>query len=213
MRSRRAASLRVGALGRLGRSCARGLGLLLAVFWLIPARAESTAARLAAVRVRDLAGQSITPFCATNAVAEVFFFVSVECPISNAYVPEYRRLAAEFMPRGVTFKLVYPNPDETEETIRQHLKAYDCSLDALCDPRREFVKAAGVRVTPEAAIYVHGRGQVYRGRVDDRYVELGRARPEAREHDVRDVLTQILGGKSVTPKVTRAIGCVISEAP
>ncbi len=167
-------------------------------------------AGLASVQVEDLNGQrvAVQPTAQTKAI--VFLFVSVECPISNSYAPEYRRLAAEFTPKNIEIKLVYPNPDESVQAIKQHLKDYDLSLPALRDTRHELVKEAGVHATPEAAVFVPKSGFVYHGRIDNRYAQLGVARPEATEHDLRDVLTAIVNGKSVPRKQTRAVGCSIA---
>src|SRR5260370_28576650 len=59
--------------------------------------------------VEDLKGQPLNPFSNADAKAFLFIFVSVECPISNSYAPELNRLKAEFGPKGVVMKLVYPN--------------------------------------------------------------------------------------------------------
>jgi hypothetical protein len=40
----------------------------------------------------------------------VLVFVRTDCPISNRYAPELRRLQDRFAPRGMAFWLVYPDP-------------------------------------------------------------------------------------------------------
>jgi hypothetical protein len=165
------------------------------------------------VRVFDLDGNSVNPFASATSNGIVFIFVSVECPISNAYMPEYRRLADEFAPKGVAFRLVFPNPDESGEAIRKHLEAFKCSIAALRDPQHELVKVAEARVTPEAAFFASDRGLVYHGRIDDRNVELGRARPSATQHDLREAIQAILKGRLPEVRATRAVGCYIAEVP
>src|SRR3989442_1606376 len=64
------------------------------------------------LRLLDLAGQEINPFQSSEAKWVAFIFISVDCPISNRYAPEIRRLHAKFAGRGVKFWLVYPNADE-----------------------------------------------------------------------------------------------------
>ena len=124
-----------------------------------------------------------------------FVFVSVECPISNRYAPEVRRLHEKFTAQGITFSLVYPNPVEPVAAIRRHLKDYSYPMRALRDPRHELVKMAGATITPEAVVVdPHGRA-LYRGRIDDRYVSLGLERPVATRHDLDEALTDITAGK------------------
>ncbi len=56
--------------------------------------------------------------------AIVFLFTSTDCPISNRYAPEVRRIAEAFGAKGVVFRLVYPNPSEDAKAIREHMAAY-----------------------------------------------------------------------------------------
>src|SRR5207249_9516148 len=55
------------------------------------------------------------PFELASAKVFVFIFVSTDCPISNRYAPEIRRVEGKFAPAGVRFWLVYPDPDRSEE--------------------------------------------------------------------------------------------------
>jgi ribosomal protein L35AE/L33A len=144
--------------------------------------------------------------------AIVFLFTSTDCPISNRYAPEVRRIAEAFAPRGVKFRLVYPNPAETAEAIREHMSAfaYAGATEALRDPAHALVKFAGATVTPEAAVYAGGR-IVYRGRIDDRHVDLGVERPAATRRDLFDALTAVVAGKAVAPPTTQAVGCFIAD--
>jgi hypothetical protein len=163
------------------------------------------------VRVLDLDGQPVDPFAANQAKAVVFIFVGLDCPISNGYMPEYQRLNQEF--KDIVLRLVYPNMDESASAIRKRLQEYHCSVQTLRDPRHELVKMTEARVTPEAAVFAAGRGLVYRGRIDDRYFDLGKARPAATSHDLKEVLEAISAGKPPGPRTTRAVGCYISELP
>src|SRR5258708_20538776 len=81
--------------------------------------------RACEVRLLNLAGESVNPFQETNVSAIVFIFVSIDCPISNSYAPEFRRLNSEFSPKGVKFWLVYPGSDELPQVIQKHLREYE----------------------------------------------------------------------------------------
>ena len=150
------------------------------------------------------------PPAGTKAI--VWLFTSTDCPVSNRYAPEVRRLAARFAPHGVVFRLIYPNPDETPASIRDHMVAfaYAGATEAFHDPAQTLAKFSGVTVTPEAAVYAGGR-IVYRGRIDDRYVDLGRERPAATVHDLADALSAVVSGQPVLNPVTQAVGCFIAD--
>ncbi len=144
--------------------------------------------------------------------ALVFLFMSTDCPISNRYAPEVRRLAARFGPEGVMFRLIYPNPGDRPDAIRDHMAdfGYAGAMQAFHDPEQALATFSGVTITPEAAVYAGGR-LVYRGRIDDRYVDLGRERPSATVHDLADALTAVLSGNPVSHPVTPAVGCFIAD--
>ena len=122
----------------------------------------------------------------------MFLFTSTDCPISNRYAPEVRRLEELFGPKGVAFRLVYPNPAEPAAAIREHMSAfaYGEAAVALRDPAHALVKFVHATVTPEAAVYAGGR-VVYRGRIDDRHVDLGVDRPAATTRDLADALSAV----------------------
>ena len=144
----------------------------------------------------------------------VLVFTRTDCPISNRYAPELRRLGERFAGRGVVFRLVYADPTETPAAIREHLRAFGLGGGALRDPRHELVRLAGATVTPEVAVFVahpSGTRMVYRGRIDDRAVDFGRTRPEPRTRDLADVLDALTAGRTLTLRTTTAVGCVIPE--
>jgi len=163
------------------------------------------------LRLPDLDGRQIEPLRAKDAKAIVFIFIRTDCPLSNRYAPEVRRLNDKFAKSDVRFWLVYPDQGESGEIIRNHIKEYEYRLSALRDPEHKLVKITGAQVTPEAAVFLPGGRMVYRGRIDDRYVALGKARPAPTTRDLEQVLEAILEGKQVTNKTTAAIGCFIPD--
>ena len=163
------------------------------------------------LRLPDLEGRQIEPLRAKDARAIVFFFIRTDCPISNRYAPEVRRLHEKFANSGFRFYLVYPDPGESSEIIRTHIKEHEYRLGALRDPEHKLVKLTGARVTPEAAVFSPGGRMVYRGRIDNRYVAFGKARPAPTTRDLEEVLDAMLEGKPVTKKTTAAIGCFIPD--
>jgi hypothetical protein len=188
-----------------GRSWVAAVALLAAV-----ASANGHAA--AEVQLETLDGRLVDPFLSVaGARVAVFVFVSVDCPISNRYAPEIRRLYDAFDPKGVTFRLVYPNPAESAAAIRDHLKAYGYPVEALRDPHHLLVKHAEITTTPEAAVYAPDGRLLYRGRIDDRYVSLGVERPAATRRDLFEALTDTLAGAPVRQPRTQAVGCYVSD--
>ena len=163
--------------------------------------------------IAAVSSQYAKSLLSTNAKGLVLIFISTDCPVSNRYAPEIQRLSQEFGPKGLEFRLVYPNADETAEVARKHLADFKYQIPALIDHEHRLVKAAGVHTTPESAVYVAGQGWVYHGRIDDRDVELGKMRPQAHQRDLHEVLEAIAGGQKVSPHATVAVGCTIAPLP
>jgi hypothetical protein len=165
-----------------------------------------------AVTLRDLDGRAVDPFRASEGSrAIVFLFTSTDCPISNRYAPAVARLYDAFATKGVSFWLVYPNPAESPQAIREHVRAYNYPTHVLRDPKHDLVRLSRVSVTPEAAVYDANGTLVYHGRIDNRYVNLGVERPAATEHDLEDVLSAVAAGKPSPKSTAAAVGCFIAD--
>ena len=181
----------------------------LAAALAVQARADGAALS----QVRDLDGRRVEALPLGSGTL-VLVFTATDCPLSNRYAPELQRLRARFAGRGVAFRLVYADPAETTEAIRRHLQAFASGEDALRDPGHELVRLTGATVTPEVAVLAArpgGSRLVYRGRIDDRAVDLGRIRPAPRVHDLEEVLDALVSGRAVEARTTAAIGCFIAE--
>jgi len=168
---------------------------------------------LLAVLVQALSGASVDALQApAGTKAIVFLFTSTDCPVSNRYAPEVRRIADEFASKGVLFRIVYPSPADDAKAIHEHMQAYRYAgaFEPVRDPKLALVKFAGATITPEAAVVVDGR-IVYRGRIDDRFVDLGRERPAATQRDLFDALSAIVAGRPVPRSTTQAVGCYIAD--
>jgi thiol-disulfide isomerase/thioredoxin len=156
-----------------------------------------------------LAGLILSLLLAQSDRLTVYVFTTTDCPISNRYAPEIQRLASKFKDHA-KFVLVYPVPTDSPDLIREHQKKFGYGLESISDASQALIKKTGVTVTPEVAV-MKGDQLLYRGRIDDRYVELGRERPKPTSHDLEAALTAIIAGKPVAFRETRAIGCILSD--
>jgi peroxiredoxin len=141
--------------------------------------------------------------------ATVFIFVATDCPNSNTYAPVLARLFREYSPRGVTFLNVYSDPDETGATIRKHDSEFQTPFPALLDPHQTLARATGARSTPEVVILGPDGRQLYRGRIDNRFVDIGKTRYQPTQSDLEEAIAAVLQGKPVPHTVTHTVGCAI----
>jgi hypothetical protein len=160
-------------------------------------------------RLIGLDGAAVDPFANRDAKLLVFVFTRRDCPVANAYAPEIQRLCAKFSPKGVAFCLVYADRDDSAAQIREHLREFGYSCAALRDPKQAFARRARAEVTPEAAVFRPNGDLLYHGRIDDRYVDFGKARPEPTRRDLAVALEDALAGRAVTRAAGPAVGCFI----
>ena len=165
----------------------------------------------AGLSLLDLDGKPVNPLENDGEEAIVFLFTRSDCPISNRYAPEVGRLVERFRPRGINFYLVYVDPNETSDGIRTHMQEFNYSCRALRDPEHSLVQLSGAQITPEAAVFSSDRKLVYRGRINDQYVDFGKSRREPSANDLADALDAMLAGKPIKNAQTQAVGCYISD--
>jgi hypothetical protein len=165
----------------------------------------------AEARPVGLDGQPVDPF--QSGKATVLLFVRTDCPISNRYAPEVRRLHDKYESQGFNFWLVYPDPDETSDEIRQHVKEFAYPCRVLRDPEHVMVRLSKASVTPESAVFTTDGRLIYHGRIDDRYVDLGRKRPAPSARNLEEVLSSLARGEHVSASSAPAVGCAIPTLP
>jgi AhpC/TSA family len=160
----------------------------------------------------DLTGRPVTQLAPAGARAVVLYFAASDCPISNRYIPEIQRLTKQFEPLGVRVWFVYPNPGDNAQVVRAHNAEFAITGSTALDTAQSLTQMAHATVTPEAAVFVPQDGklqEVYRGRIDDRYLALDTERPQATHHDLEEAIRAVLAGKPVPRPGGPPVGCSI----
>jgi thiol-disulfide isomerase/thioredoxin len=158
----------------------------------------------------DLDGHAVNPFAADSGKVVVLVFLRRDCPVSSRYAPAIQQISKQYAARA-NFWLVYPDKADSPQAIRKYLQDYGYHLPALRDPGHVLVKLGHAQITPEVAVFDRAGQLVYDGRIDDWFVELGRARPAPTTHELADALRATLTGKPVAKSEVRGVGCYISD--
>ena len=160
-------------------------------------------------RLRDTQGAIHTSAEWSSHKAVLLFFVTIDCPVGNSYVPEMNRIHDAYAPQGVAVYAVQADPGVAEPTVAQYARDYRYSFPLLLDPEQVLVRLAKATVTPQAAVLYPDANAVYLGRIDNRVVDFGKSRPQATQSDVRAILDSVLAGKRPAYATTKSIGCAI----
>ena len=162
--------------------------------------------------IRDVNGTDRDPFRVDAGKANVLFFVTNECPISNAFSREIVRICADYRSKGIACSLIYVDPVLSDNEVRKHAAEFGHGdYPRIVDRRHQLVRAARVTVTPEAAVVDRAGKVVYRGRIDDSFAALGQPRRPVKSADLRNALDAVVAGRPVEKPETKALGCYISD--
>jgi hypothetical protein len=160
----------------------------------------------------DLDGRPVTQLAPAGSRAVILFFAASDCPVSNRYIPEIQRLTRQFESSGVRVWFVYPNPGDTAKVVRAHDQEFSITANTALDNKQSLTQMAHATTTPEAAVFIPEGGglrEVYRGRIDDRYLALGTERPQATRHDLEEAIRAVLAAKPVPQPGGPPVGCSI----
>ncbi|MEY5032345.1 MAG: hypothetical protein RL354_1376, partial [Planctomycetota bacterium] len=121
-------------------------GVLAACSTMPQATADSTPSELPSVPSPPLQGN------AGDLVALVF--ISHECPIANAMVPDILDLATEARALGVRLYAVHAASWVDDEIIARHAQefALEGAVQVVADRTQSLVRGVGATVTPEGAV-------------------------------------------------------------
>ena len=156
----------------------------------------------------EFEGAYIPPLPTEVAPVVAWVFVTTDCPLANAYMPEVQSIAADFRAQGVRVLLVHVDPGTSPELAALHAEQYGLRVPVVLDPTHRLVRHAGASHTPEAAVFDSTGALRYLGRVDDRFPTL-EARRAPSTTELRDALSAVLSGGPVMAPRVAAVGCVI----
>lgn len=141
----------------------------------------------------------------------VYIFLADQCMISQFYTPELTRLYEKYHPQNVGFIGYFPNTLSTPERIDSFALNYRLTFPLLEDYDKKWTHRFGITVTPEVAVWNHRTDQlIYRGRIDDSYVRVGKRKLHPQSHDLVDVVEGWMRHEEAdTLTQTQAIGCLI----
>jgi hypothetical protein len=162
------------------------------------------------VAVRDVDGVVREPLKVEKGHLEALFFVTNDCPVSNYYAHEIRRICESYAQRGVGCSLIYTDPAFTDAEAKKHAQEYGHGpYPKIVDRTHALVKATGAAINPTAVLIGPDGAIAYRGRIDNSYAAIGVKRRVVTEHDVRDTLEALIAGRPVARPEEPPIGCYI----
>ena len=156
--------------------------------------------------LKDYKGKSYTLSDYKEAKAIVIMFIATRCPISNAYNSRMVKLYDDYVSKNVVFLGINSNKQENTDEVKKHAEENKFKFTVLKDPKNVIADKYGAEVTPEIYVVNSKLELLYHGRIDD-----SRREEDVESHDLKNALDEILAGKAVSVKETKAFGCTIKR--
>jgi peroxiredoxin len=137
----------------------------------------------------------------------VLIFISVQCPISNAYNERMEKLAQDYGSRGVTIIGINANNTEPADAVKAHAAEKHFTFPILKDPGNKIADRLGATRTPEVYFLDANNRLLYHGRIDNNKDE-----SQIESRDLREALDAALAGKPIQKTTATAFGCTIKRA-
>jgi peroxiredoxin len=137
----------------------------------------------------------------------VLLFVSVQCPVSNAYNERMEKLAQDYRAKGISVIGINSNVREDAAAVKAHAADNKLSFTILKDPGNKIADKLGATVTPEAYFLDGANKLLYHGRIDN-----SRNADQVESNDLRNAINAALAGKAIEKTEAKAFGCSIKRA-
>ena len=152
---------------------------------------------------------------ATNAATRVtvFVFLGPECPISQRYVPELNRIAAQHKANPVEFYGVVSGHAAAGTNAAAFVREYAVDFPVLVDEQLELARWLRPTHVPEAYVLKADGDLMYHGRIDDGYEAIGRQRTVVQHRELRDAIAAVLARRMPPRLFAQPVGCYFEDLP
>jgi peroxiredoxin len=138
----------------------------------------------------------------------LLIFVSVKCPVSNAYNERMADLARDYTARGFNVIGVNANRTEPADAVARHAQEHGLNFTIVKDPDNRVADYLGASFTPETYLFDANWVLRYHGRIDD-----SKQLSAVSSRDLRAALDAVAAGKPAPVAETKAFGCTINRVP
>lgn len=134
-------------------------------------------------------------------------FLTTECPIARQFIPELNRLADVAADAHIEFYGVICDATIKRSDAAKFAREFKIEFPVLFDGTGELVEAFRPTHVPEAFVVDLSGRLAYRGRIDDRYAEVGKKRDAPRNRDLLAAIKAVAAGQQFETPETEVVGC------
>lgn len=165
------------------------------------------------VKMKNVDGKEFSIADVKGEKGTLVIFSCNHCPFAKAWEGRIAALGNEYRKKGIgVIQINSNNPavaGDTYESMQERAKARGLEFPYVVDATSDVARAFGAKVTPEAYLFDAAGKLVYHGAVDDNH-----ASPEnVKQPYLQEALKDLLAGKEIATKQTKAVGCGIKFRP
>lgn len=181
--------------------------LFTALFFFIGLVFAGTPEKIENFSLNNVSGTKVELSDFKDSKAIVLMFISTQCPVSNAYNERMVELYNDYKAKNVAVIGINSNKAESPENIKEHAEEHQFGFPILKDVNNIIADKLEAQFTPEIFVVNPATYEVlYHGRIDD-----SQRIAKVQSKDLRAALDEIVSGKPVTKKETKAFGCTIKR--
>ena len=166
-------------------------------------------------KLKDVNGKMVSLSDYPDAKGFIVIFTCNTCPFAVASEERIVALNQEFAPKGYPVIAINPNnpavqPDDTYELMQQKAKNAGFTFPYLYDESQSIYAEYGATKTPHVYLLQKEDGKnivKYIGAIDDNV----RNAAEVKDRFLANAVNELLEGKEVSVKETKAIGCSVKQ--
>jgi peroxiredoxin len=174
----------------------------------VPASQIKIGDKAANVPFVTLNGQGTQLYSLAGQKGTLLIFISVQCPVSNAYNERMAELVRDYTARGFNVIGVNANRTEPADAVARHAQQNGLNFTIVKDPDNRVADYLGASFTPETHLFDANWVLRYHGRIDD-----SKQLSAVSSRDLRAALDAVSAGKPAPVAETKAFGCTIKRVP
>lgn len=141
----------------------------------------------------------------------VYFFLLEDCRICQSYVATINTLSQKYSSDSIRFKAYYSSPSSSIASVEAFYTKYKLQVPYIIDSLQSTARYFKIEVMPECIIYNLSKDKVlYKGRIDDWFVKIGKRRNKPNTRDLESALIAISKHQKIDVTRTTPVGCFLT---
>ena len=165
-------------------------------------------ASIQGLRTVDVDGQVHHIGSDLDAKPTTIVFLNTHCPIARKYVPLLNQLYEFAAKNKLYFYGVVSDPAVSLLDIKTFQQEFSITFPLIFDSNGDLSKRLNPEITPEAFVINKHDEILYRGRIDNRFVSVGKQRTNITSHELQDTLHAVVREQSPTSAYEKPVGCI-----